>query len=628
MTEFVHVLSAFVLAGAAMYGLGVPLAWLLPAPRNAQWVYRIAVGPLLAIVVAMGIGSLLSLVGIPLHPALLLGMVIVAVSLSWRRMSRSLRSRAVAQGNAPLVMMVGTSLGLWGVSLSGYGLYLPNRDFKNHAYFVAQVAFNRTVDPSVVLRPTPLSPKSDGAFYPLGLHSLLGWVAPTTDWNTVGITAASAILLTAISLPLAGVALARQWSPSNSALPLLTGFALVAFPGTTASFGIGSVVLLAVAALYAAGLAVLLLWVTEPSVSATVSLGLAGVGLLVLHVAEAWGLLLVATACFPLVWAQWRVRLDTRGWLVIGVSGGLAIAIGVAFVRRGLDFLVNGYTDIEPNTLSWPEVLARAFLYQPGGIIALSLVWMIVTAIGVVAAHREGLSPILSIALLATVVIAIVASGTAVPATVNLLTSPWYGSTSRVYLMAGAPIALLGSLGLIAICRATRRHLPEAAIPVERVAGVMGLALLLALISLPTVEARRGELAASLAGAGDTPEIGKKIASELHADETVMTFEGDGTAMLFAANRLPVLSGWTDWEGTLAGGRDYKWLSASLMRLDDPEVAEAMADLRIRYLAIGTTSLYWDQQLGYDIEALLDQPELSLAWQGSDMMILEYQGES
>ena len=43
-------LTGLALALLAMYGLGIPLAWLLPAPDESQWTFRIAVAPLYAIV--------------------------------------------------------------------------------------------------------------------------------------------------------------------------------------------------------------------------------------------------------------------------------------------------------------------------------------------------------------------------------------------------------------------------------------------------------------------------------------------------------------------------------------------------------------------------------------------------
>ena len=61
-----------------------------------------------------------------------------------------------------------------------------------------------------------------------------------------------------------------------------------------------------------------------------------------------------------------------------------------------------------------------------------------------------------------------------------------------------------------------------------------------------------------------------------------------------------------------------------LGRLSDPDVADAMTELGIGYVAIGTTSLYWDSMVGYDLDRLLAQPELSVALRGSDMVVLEY----
>ena len=156
--SFAHTLMALVLAFVAMYGLGIPLAWLLPAPDSSPWVHRIAVGPLFAILLTSVAAWILRILGIPLHPLQLVALVVGAWVLAWVRTGSRWQLR-LALRHAPVpALMVGTSGILWVASLAGYGLYVPNRDFKNHAYWVAQVAFSRTSDSRWVLRSSPLDP--------------------------------------------------------------------------------------------------------------------------------------------------------------------------------------------------------------------------------------------------------------------------------------------------------------------------------------------------------------------------------------------------------------------------------------------------------------------------------------
>lgn len=623
--------ASLVLAAAALYGLGLPLAWLLPAPANSAWTYRIATAPLYALVAAYAVASGLESLNISLQPHQLIVLACLAWFLAWHR-NRAVWSSDGSTGErlrtvVPPALMIAASLGVWAASLASHGLYFPNRDFKNHAYFVAQVAHNSTSDPSVVLRPTPLSPESSDAFYPLGLHTLLGWSLPA-DWNATAITAASGILLASVSLPLAGIALARAWDPLNDPLAVATGFALIAFPVMTSAFGIGSVVVVGGAALYAAALASLWFWTRSPSPGTSLSLAIAGVGLLVLHVAEAWALLLVAVASLPWIPREtWR-SLRARTVALLGALGLGVLLIAVVFVWPRLGALARGFTDIEPNTLSWTEAVGRAFLFVPGSTPAVGLVWAMLCVVGAWIGFRRVLAPLPVVAVLVPMLLAVLASGRGVPEALSLPTAPWYGSTGRIYMLAGPPMAVLGCAAIAAVGRGLQSRAPGRGRRLATLSGIAAAVALAAAVAVPIVPERRSQLAASLAGAGDTWQIGERLAAVLEPDETVLNFEGDGTATLFATSRIPVLAGWTDWEGPVGQDRDYAWLQGSLMRLDDPEVATAMRELRVGYIAIGTGSMYWNQQPGYDVESLAERRQLLPFLTGTDVTVLKYVGGS
>ena len=630
-----EVLMSLAIAAGALYGLGIPLAWMLPAPADCQWIHRIAIGPLYAIVLGTGASRLLGVLGMSLHPLQLWGLVALVWALAWWRTREEWDVRQSLRLAVGPALIVGTAGLVWIFSLVGYGLYLPNRDFKNHAYFVAQVAFSKSSDPSLVLRASPISPPSEGAFYPLGLHTVLGWALPTADWNSLGVTAAAAIICTAVSLPLAVMALARQFLPGNRLVWVVAGLAASCFPGVTSPFQIGSVVLLAGTALYAAGLAGLWQWVTSTRSAEFAAHVLAGVGLFFLHVAEAWGLALVTIASLPFCVRHGSQPRKARiGWPIALALSGLSVAL-VALRRALPNLFGSGFEDIEPNRLSIPEAVLFAFLSQPGGRIALSLVWTVLVVVGVWLTISRRLSMLPIVALIVPIGLAVLASVAGVPRVLNLLTAPWYGSTGRVYLMAAAPMALLGSLAIAAACGSEgARRDPEGDGRETRPLGgraLVGLGFFLAVLALWTVQIvgdRRGNLAAALAGAGDTPALARGLRDELQPGETVLTFEGDGTANLFAAARLPVISGWDELQLPPKAGLTVEGLLGSLMQLDSREVAEALAALHVRFISLGTGSVYWGSETGYSVRKLLEQPELTVHAVGSDMTILEYSGST
>jgi hypothetical protein len=135
---------------------------------------------------------------------------------------------------------------------------------------------------------------------------------------------------------------------------------------------------------------------------------------------------------------------------------------------------------------------------------------------------------------------------------------------------------------------------------------------------------RRGDLAATLAGAGDTPKIAQQLDEALLPGQTVLNFEGDGTANLYSVSRVPVLAGLTEWDGAISGDKDYAWLLRSLLRLDDPQVSSALEALGVTFIAVGTTSMFWDPEVGYDIDQLAAQDQLSLFAKGTDMVVFRY----
>jgi len=629
------------LAGAALFGLGLSIAWLFPAPADSQWVFRIAIAPLMVIAVTTPFALVLDLLGVPLHPMQLVALALVCASAAVR-LNRGAVRGAMAASAPPVSVVPGSSgwalpagiVGLagfsWYLSMRSFGLYLPNRDFKNHAAFVAQIAWNRSADPGLALRASSVV-EPVNASYPLGLHTLLGWVAPSADFDTLGLTAAATVVGCAISLPLGLIALGRMWDGQSRSLWVVAGLASLAFPAATASFGIGAVPMLLATATYGAALASLWFTLTQPTPARVVGLGIAAFGLLFLHIAEAFALGLVAVLGVLTVGRATLARLGPARLAALGVL--VLGAMAVAFLY--LPDLLVGW-DIEANDKSVAQGLLAMFVLVPGTSPTLAIVWLPVTLAGIWLAVRRGLGLFPLVALAVPMVLGILASVSLVPGWLTILTAPWFGAVGRIHLLAVAPICLFASLALVRALGDDRwvgagGGARSGARPIA-FALLVAAAALIGGTAVPTVASHRSDLAATLAGAGDTPDIARALGDLLVEGQTVLNFEGDGTANLFAASRVPVIAGSSEPSSDTLLGRDYAIARDGLMSIAHPTVSAALERLKVGYVAIGTTSMYWDspyfEPVGYDLPTLLRQPELTVALTGSDMVVLRYQAGS
>ena len=630
----------------ALFGLGLSIAWLFPAPANAQWVFRIAIAPLMTIAVTAPLAAVLDRVGVPLHPGQLVALTVIVTAVAVR-INRSSAvggtgpapAGAEPRGPSPGIRtgpggwalpagIVGLAFLSWYLSLRSYGLYLPNRDFKNHAAFVAQIAWNRSADPSLALRTSSVAEPVDAA-YPLGLHTVLGWVAPSSDFNTLGLTAAAVVVGCAISLPLGLVALARLWDAQSRSLWFIAGLAAVAFPAATGSFGIGAVPMLVATATYGAALASLWFTMKEPGDIARIAgLGVAAFGLLFLHIAEAVALGMVAVLGMLTVGRATLVKLGPGRLTAIGVSFLAVAVLAIAY----LPDLIDDW-DIEPNDRSVFQGLLAVLVLVPGGSPWLGIIWLPITLAGVWLAVRRGLGLFPLVALAVPMVLSVLASVSFVPLWLRLLTAPWYGTTGRIHLLAVAPVCLFASLVLVRGLASQGESDQEGSSRLpsrpRAIALLLGVACLLGATAVPVVAGHREDLSSTLAGAGDTPEIAQSLRRILEDGQTVLNFEGDGSANLFAAARVPVIAAFSEPRADSALGRDYAIARDGLMSIADPTVADALARLRVAYVAIGTTSMYWDspyvEPVGYDVGALIRQPGLQVAMAGTDLVVLRYQ---
>jgi hypothetical protein len=485
---------------------------------------------------------------------------------------------------------------------------------------VAEIAWSRTGNMAMAFRDSPVAQPRESGFYPLGLHTLLGWAAPVPEFNSLGLTAAAAVLACTISLPLGLVTLARLWDSDSRVLPMLAGLASVSFPAATSAFGIGSVTVLVGTATYGAALAALWTFLQSPKGWSAALVGASALGLLFLHVAEAVALILVALLALPTVGRDVLNGLERTHWFVLGLLCLGGIWVGLVYLPD-IPF-ASDHWDIEPNANSVIWGVMGTFVLVPGIGGPWLGIWALLLALGAWLMVVEARSRFPLVALTIPLLLSVIATMESAPGWLRVLSAPWYGAVGRVALLAVAPIALIAVLPL---ARAMERVSTSG-----RLAAIVGsvsfvvAAVLIAAGSNAVVSDRRHDLATTLAGSGDTPRIATALLERLSPGETVLNFEGDGSANLFAAARVPVLASLRVPEASTSIGADYMTAIGGLLRLGDPEVRRALDAIGVAYVAVGTTSLYWDSSVGYDLASLVAQPELKVALEGSDMTVLRY----
>ncbi len=534
-----HVLSSLLIAGGALYGLGLPVAWLFPAPATAQWVQRIAIAPVLAIALTSPIAMGLALLDVRFQPWTLLVLAVGAWALAYPRMRRQWRDASRGrEWQWPLAMVAAAAYG-WFLALRPYGLYLPNRDFKNHAYNVAQFAFDRMAHPLHTYAPGPLSEPEVSGFTRIGLHTLLAWALPTGDWNSLGVTAAAALLPTIISLPLGLIALARIWRPDSTLLWKLAGACGVLFPSFTGPFSIGSVSLLFGAALFPAALAALWHLVLAPDRGRLALVVAVGLGMALTHIPEAAGLGLLFVISIPWIVGRMnpeRSKAARRALTIIAIALVVAPA---AVMFTTFPYLSEQRRDIQANDgEAWLGALYPIVAHPDGpGLLRLLAAGLVLLGIWMTLRERLRPEPVIVLAVFAFVSLG--ASWAGAPGWMQSLASPWYGSASRASILAGAAVVLLACLPVSVAGEALAAGAESTS---RRALAPLGL-LLVGLVAIGfgrfQVEQRQLALASTLAGAGDTPAIADRLSGLLEPGETVLNLESDGSTNLFSAARVP-----------------------------------------------------------------------------------------
>jgi hypothetical protein len=242
----------------------------------------------------------------------------------------------------------------------------------------------------------------------------------------------------------------------------------------------------------------------------------------------------------------------------------------------------------------------------------LMLAWLAALCLGLWAAHRAGLSSLPLRALLVVGLLVLLAGGAGVPDWARALTAPFYGLVPRIAILGAAPVALFVGLGLTTMLSLVAARGPR----LRRLAPAVAVAaaVVVAMPAQQLVSGRRLNLNATLAGAGDTAAVARTLNGWLAPGETVLTLEGDGSEFMYAYARTPV--------------RSDPWLATRLGLVEEPEVARRMAELGVRFIALGTTSLHWGPKPGYSIDRLGQLESLQPVLTGTDVSVLRYEPRS
>jgi hypothetical protein len=320
--------------------------------------------------------------------------------------------------------------------------------------------------------------------------------------------------------------------------------------------------------------------------------------------------------------------MSRREVLMMAVAGAAVAGASLAvFLRLGLTGLFDrpvASWDVGANVFSVVTAPLTALWALVGGsapaflALLVGLLWGAFLA----AREREGL---LLAAIGVPLALAVIAGAAQVPDWLRVITAPWFGSVLRTSLMLGGPVAVAVGMAAMWLWHNASRPGPSGGITSMLPSLVAACVAFVVVASASGIVAdRRTDLWATLAGAGDTPRIARDLSARMKPGQVVLNFEGDGSANLFSAARIPVVSGLRTPDDVAGSGVDGAELLSSLMRLSDPAVAEMMDDAGVGYIAIGTSSMYWNVQGGYSLAGLVEQEQLTVELVGSDLTVLAY----
>lgn len=576
-------------------------------------VLLVAVAPALTFAVSMVTATLLDRVRVGPWPGVLVISTVLAIGAAVRLLLRR-RHGAKRGGHVPDTEATPSeratsatagerSLALWllvGAILVGAAMWLApglpsvplNRDVQNHAYFVARMAHENTVDTDVVLSQSPTDPASVASYYPLASHVTVATARRATGQPIAELLIAWAAMSAILVLPCGLYSLGRRLAPDR---PLIAGFAALAGSGLAVfpyqPFVWGGVAFLVTMTLVPGVLALALESVDRRD-TALIGLTAASVlGVALAHTSEVvlLAILLAGFAAWDL-WGSGTADRDPRERRrTAAVWGSLAAMCAVLLLPELLAMLA-GSSERAPiaETLDVGviETIRRGVSFdvdegppQPliGG---LALIGAAILLAGRRNRPLRRFAPLMAtLGLLALLVVATSMSGAPWDA-MRVLTVPWYRSYWRLtYNVALFAPLFVGVAGAAACDLAVRRS--------GRPVGIHGavLAVSLVVISTPVVwTTMQGTGVRDRAFSAEELALFHDLRAEVAEGDgdgsrgrtsAVLNQENDASAWAYAIAGVPTFSGLKGYTaGSAPEDRSY------LLR----RIADASTDGRVRQL--------------------------------------------
>ena len=508
---------------------------------------------------------------------------------------------------------------IWAWSMGGLPSVPPNRDSQNHAYFVARIVEEGTIDPGVVLAESPGQTDSVASFYPLALHTDVAVARQVTGLAVPDLLLAWTLLSAVVVLPLGLFALVRQLLPDR---PLAAGLtALVTplvglFPYQPITWG-GLAVIIGLALV--PGTVALALWAVEDR--GVAPLGLAAValaGVVLVHSSQVALLviLLVPFLVADLLRARRGRPATTPGpWLVAAATPWVVLGAGTAvLLAPSVVGLVTGAGERADHSvvpdLGLLDGAGHLLNLDVGSLVAQPVLGLL-ALVGLVLSFRSRRLRPLAAGATVLVLLYVVGTQTGQPwALGRPLTRPWYMSWWRLaYNVALLVPVFVG----VALDRA-RTEVRDRVGTVSRTTTVAACTVLV-LIGLLMTRGPWAMVSAafreeSLLGAEETALLAD-LADRPDATGTVLNQENDGTTWMYPLEGLTSLTAIQ----AFRQGQDARDRAYLLDHIDDATTDDRVADLLdrwdIHYVLVNDRT-YLDEPAALSVEELRAAPGLTV----------------
>lgn len=213
---------------------------------DLRWLGHLAAAPLVTFAIFYAAGLVLSLLGLPilvgvgvLLGGLVLGWVGTEVARAVTRRRRGASSpeverrvplRVASMGSVRLasavLLVLAVVLGLvfWRQFQSQF-VVPPSWDAMHHGYFIRQLVDFDTLDPRIVLAPSPNGDDGIASFYPLAFDLMVGVMHHYSGAAISDLMIATTTIIAGAFLPLGAYVLARRISPGTAMVPAFAALA-------------------------------------------------------------------------------------------------------------------------------------------------------------------------------------------------------------------------------------------------------------------------------------------------------------------------------------------------------------------------------------------------------------------